>query len=417
MGIILKIFSESIFQALGQLRANKLRSFLSLLGITIGIFCIISVKSAIDSLQYNITSSFEKLGDDVIYIDKMPWNEDPNQNFWKYMARPDPSIDDFEILDKKVKSAEHVAYSIYAGSKTMKYKSNYIQGADMVGVTNDYDDIFKIELEKGRYFTQLEADKGSNIIVIGAVIAEELFNKMDPINKWVKIQGQKFLIVGVMKKEGKSLISIVDFDNVIITPFNTVKKLINVNRQTSFGKTLMVKAKDGFTTDDIKDEIIGVLRAKRRLKPLEKNNFATNELSMVADALESVFGVMNMVGLCIGVFAILVGMFSVANIMFVSVKERTPIIGVKKALGAKKGVILLEFLIEAILLCILGGILGLALVFGVIKILSMLLDFEMFVSQSNITLALIISVIVGIVSGLIPAWIAARMDPVEAIRQ
>ena len=416
MKVIFKIIVESINQAIGQLKANKLRTFLSLLGITIGIFCIVAVQSAVDSLERNIVESFEELGNDVIYVDKMPWNEDPNQNYWKYLSRPDPSFDDFQALKRKLKSADQVAYSIFAGFKTLKHKSNYVRGAVMVGVTESYPEIFNIDLAKGRFYNNLEYQKGTNVIVIGHNIAEELFGNIDPINKTVKIQGRKFQIIGVIKKEGKSLVSIIDFDDVIISSFNTIKKIINVNQKTSYGKTLMVKANKTTSVTDLKDELVGVLRAKRRLKPKEKNNFATNELSILDDIFESFFGTLSFGGYLIGFFAILVGMFSVANIMFVSVKERTSIIGVKKALGAKRFMILLEFLIETVILCIIGGIIGLLIVWGSLYLVTVASGFEMYLSMNNIILGLIISILIGILAGMIPAFIAAKMDPVEAIR-
>ncbi|MEL6988224.1 MAG: ABC transporter permease, partial [Bacteroidota bacterium] len=376
----------------------------------------ISVQSAVDSLENNIKESFEELGNDVVYIDKMPWNEDPNTNYWKYLSRPDPSIDDYDVLKRKLKKASDISYSIFAGVKTLKHKSNFVQGAFMLGATEKYKDIFNIDLEKGRFYNNLEYRKGTNVIVIGYSIAEELFGKLDPINKVVKIQGQKFQIIGVIKKEGKSLISVIDFDNAVIASFNTIKKLINVNSKTSFGKTLTVKAKVGVSNDELKDEIVGVLRSKRKLKPKEKNNFATNTLSILDDLFESFFGTLSIGGWLIGGFAIFVGMFSVANIMFVSVKERTNIIGVKKALGAKRFMILLEFLIEAIILCIIGGIIGLLFVWGVLALISSLSGFQMALSTSNIMIGLVFSVIIGLLAGMIPAFQASKMDPVEAIR-
>ena len=414
--MLLRSIYESIMQALQQLYVNPLRSFLSSLGITIGIFCIISVMSAVDSLEDNITSSFDKLGSDVLYVDKNPWNEDPGQSWWKYARRPNPDHADLVALQDRVAGAESVSLSVFVPGKTIKYGSSSVRGAYMAGITYDYAEITKLEFAYGRYFTQFEYSTGANKIIIGNVLSTELFGEKDPTGKTVKIGGRKFQITGVLKKEGKSLIGIIPFDEAILMSYNTVKKLINVRTGARWGTMLNVKAKPGVKLVDLEDEVTGVLRAHRKLRPKEESDFAINELSMFTKMLAPIFSMMNSVGIIIGGFAIIVGIFSVANIMFVSVKERTNIIGIKKALGARNGVILLEFLIESIILCIIGGAIGLGVVMLVLKLLSAMIDFDMFVSMQNILIALIGAIVIGIVAGLIPAMQAARMDPVEAMR-
>ncbi len=333
--MFIKIIYESIVQAFQQLAANKLRSFLSLTGISIGIICIISVLSAVDSLKENVSSSFDKLGNNVLYIDKMPWNEDPMQNWWKYQQRPQPSYQDLMVIKEKSKLSDRASFSVRIPGRIIKYGSNSVEGAVMAGVTDDYMDIFKLEFEKGRFFTPFEAANGANRAVIGSVLAEELFGLIDPIGKEVKIKGMDFQIVGVLKKEGNSLINIFQFDEAVLISFNTAKKIINVTSKSTWGTSLNVRAREGVSLEDLKDEIIGILRSARKIKPREDENFAVNQLSMFTNMLEPIFSTMNVVGIIIGGFSILVGMFSVANIMFVSVKERTSIIGIKKALGAK----------------------------------------------------------------------------------
>ncbi|MDQ3016348.1 MAG: ABC transporter permease [Bacteroidota bacterium] len=415
--MVLKIIYESVIQAVQQLSANKLRSFLSLTGISIGIICIISVLSAVDSLKKNVSASFEKLGKDVLYIDKMPWNEDPSQNWWKYMQRPQPSHEDLVIIEKKVSLAEKASFSVFIPGRTIKYNSSSVEGGFMVGVTDDYADIFNLEFAKGRFFTPSEASTGANRAVLGAVIAEELFGSIEPIGKEIKIKGLNFQVIGVLKKEGNTLINIFQFDEAILIGFNTAKKLINVKSQYTWGTSLNVKAKQGVNLDDLRDEITGVLRGARKIKPREKENFAINQLSMVTNALAGIFSTMNVVGIFIGGFSILVGMFSVANIMFVSVKERTSIIGIKKALGARQSIIMLEFLIESIVLCIIGAIIGLLIVMGVLKLASTAFHYDIFLSTKNILIAMVLAIVIGVLSGLIPAWQAARLDPVEAMRK
>ena len=417
MFLYLKVFYESIAQAFQQLRSNKLRSFLSLLGITIGIFCIIGVQSAVNSLEDNIRGSIEKLGDDVVYIQKMPWDEDPGENFWKYQRRPNPSYKDYVAIKKKVKSAGLADYHVFIGTKTLKYRSSSVDRVFAVAVTYDCAELFNVKFEKGRYYTQTEYDYGTNKIIIGHTVAKELFGLVDPIGKTVNLSGHKMEVIGVIEKSGKDLLKVLDFDEAILIGFQTARKVANIENNHPFGGTVNVKAKDGVSLDQLKDDLTGVLRAQRRLKPKEEDNFSLNNISILADIMDNIFKTLNMAGLLIGIFAILVGMFSVANIMFVSVKERTGLIGIKKALGAKRGVILLEFLVESTILCILGGFIGLFIIYGVTTLLSAVLPFEIYLSFKNIFWGMFISIIVGIISGLIPAVRAAQMDPVEAMRK
>jgi putative ABC transport system permease protein len=414
--MFIKIIYESIVQAMQQLYSNKLRSFLSLLGISIGIFCIIAVKSAVDSLKQNIEVSFEKLGNDVLYIDKMPWNEPPHTSWWKYAKRPEPDFADYQALKKRVKGSDLSSISVFIPSRTIKYHSSHVEGAYMAGVTNDFSDIFNIEFEKGRYFTPFEYESGANRVILGKEVAAELFRTVEPIGKEVRIRGQKFQVIGVMQKEGESLFSPFNFDEAVITSYNAIKKLINVKSRNTYGTSLNIKAAAGVSLEDLKDEVTGVLRAHRKLRPREDENFAINELSMFTNMIQPIFKVLNIAGLIIGGFALIVGMISVANIMFVSVKERTNIIGVKKALGARKSVILLEFLIESIILCVIGGLIGLLIVLGSLRFISSAFHYDMFLSMDNVVIAVVVAVIVGIISGAIPAIQAAKMDPVDAIR-
>ncbi len=415
--MFVKVIYESIVQAFQQLSANKLRSFLSLTGISIGIICIISVLSAVDSLKDNVSSSFEKLGNNVLYIDKMPWNEDPSQNWWKYQQRPEPSYEDLEAIKRKTKLSDKASFSVFIPGRTIKFGASSVDGAYMAGVTEDYADIFKLDFEQGRFFTPFESSTGANRAILGSVLAEKLFGTIDPIGKEVKIKGLNFQVVGVLEKEGNTLINIFQFDEAVLISFNTAKKLINVKSRYNWGTSLNVKARDGVALEDLRDEITGIMRSARKIKPRESENFAINQLSMFTQLLEPIFGTMNIVGIFIGGFSILVGMFSVANIMFVSVKERTSMIGIKKALGARQSVILLEFLIESVVLCLIGALFGLAIVYGVLKLATAAFNFSIFLSVGNIVIALVLALIIGVLSGLVPAWQAARLDPVEAMRK
>lgn len=417
--MILKIITESIAQAFQELTGNKLRSFLSLLGISIGIFCIIGVQTAVDSLEDNIRGSFDQLGSDVIYVSKFKWTEDPHANYAKLLRRPTPDYKDYKALKKGLTIADELCLNVGIGNKVLKYKSNSVENAEVMATTDGYDKIYNPEIGKGRYFSPNEFKYGGDKVIIGYSIAKELFGPIEPIGKEVKLLGRKLEVIGVFAEAGESLIGIGNTDDAVFLTYENARKFANLKASNFFGNSnLSVKAAEGYTNEQLGDEITGVLRAHRKLKPTEESNFAMNEISMLNAAFDSFFGVLNTIGLIIGGFAILVGMFSVANIMFVSVKERTNIIGVKKALGAKRFVILLEFLIEAIVLCILGGLMGLSLIYLILQGLQALdiFAYEIYLAPRNIIAGMIWSTVIGVLAGVIPAMQASGMDPVEAIR-
>jgi len=413
--IIFRVFSDSIAQAFQQLRSNRMRSFLSLLGISIGIFCIIGVLSAVDSLEDNVRGSLEKLGSDVVYVKKWPW-ADVSGSWWKIMKRQNPDYQDYEVIREKAQTVALAAYHVVIGFRTLKFGSSSVEGTVLIGASYEFDEMFKLEYYRGRYFSSSEYHYGSNKIILGYKVAEELFANIDPIGRMVKMAGRKYEVIGVVEKAGDDLLNPLDFDDVILVSYPNARNLANLKAAQIFDTSVTAKASEGISMQQLKDEVKGILRAKRRLKPLEDDDFSLNELSMISSVFDSFFGVLNLIGIIIGLFAMLVGIVSVANIMFVSVKERTNIIGVKKALGAKRFVILLEFLIESIILCIIGGVVGLLLVSSIIKILSNAIEFDMYLSFGNMVLGVVVSVIVGVISGVIPAMQAARMDPVEAMR-
>jgi putative ABC transport system permease protein len=415
-----RIFFESVRQALQQLSGNKLRTVLSLSGITIGIFCVIMVLSAVDSLEANIQDSFKQLGDDVVYISKIPWGESPEEgNYWKYMRRPECSYRDYEVIKKQVTTADISTYTVFIGGGTVEYATSNATNVFFIGVTPDYKDMFGLEFYKGRYFTPAEFYRGTNQIVIGYDVAQTLFRSSeDPIGKYIKVRGQRLQIIGVLQKEGKDLINPLNFDQAALIPYNTARKYVNLKKAGfNRGRTsISVKAKEGVRLENMKVELTGVLRTARLLKPIEDNNFELNTLSIVSQIFENIFGIIRIAGYIIGFFAIIVGGFSVANIMFVSVKERTKLIGIKKALGAKNYVILMEFLVEAIILCLIGGMVGLIFVVLGAKAATAIAEYNIFLSPTNAIRGLLIASASGVVAGIIPAYRASRMVPVEAIR-
>lgn len=415
-----RIFFESIRQAFQQLAGNKLRTLLSLSGITIGIFCVIMVLSAVDSLEANIQDSFKKLGDDVVYISKMPWGPPPEEGgFWKYQRRPETDYRDYEVIVEQAQTADIATFTVFIGNGTAETKTSNASNVFFIGVTDDYKEMFGLKFSKGRYFTPAEFYKGTNHIIIGADVAETLFRPSeDPIGKYIKVKGQRLQVIGVLEKEGKDLINPLDFDGSALIPYNTTRKYINLKKAGfNRGRTsISVKAKKGVRLETLQAELTGVLRAKRLLKPVEEDNFALNTLSIVSALFENVFGIIRIAGYIIGFFAIIVGGFSVANIMFVSVTERTRLIGVKKALGAKNYVILMEFLVESIILCLIGGMIGLIFVILGAEAATSIAEYEIYLSPGNAMRGLFIASASGVVAGIIPAYRASQMVPVDAIR-
>jgi putative ABC transport system permease protein len=414
--LFLKVFTESVRQAIAQLTGNKLRTFLSLLGISIGIFCIIGVLSAVESLEESVQGSLAKLGDDVVYIDKWPW-KDNSGDWWEYFQRPYPDHNDYEALKERMPTASLVSYWTVPGVKTLKYQRNTVEGGFLFVTTYELNRMLNVEVGKGRYWSTAEYNGGSDKVLLGFTIAEELFGAIEPVGKTVKMGGRKYEVIGVLEAAGGDLINPLDFDDAIMVTYTNAARFINLKNRNRFGGTVAVKAKEGFPLEQVQDDIRGILRSARRLRPREDDTFAMNQLSMIADQIGGFFGVLNTVGGLIGLFSMVVGAISVANIMFVSVKERTSLIGVKKALGARQFVILLEFLTESVILCIIGGVIGLLLVVGVTSIINMSFEsFSIVLSPKYAIIGVLMSAVVGILAGAVPAGLAAKMDPVEAMR-
>lgn len=411
--MFLRLLKEGFLFAVNSVVINKLRTFLSLFGITIGIFCIISVFTVLDWLEKSIHDSIDSMGNNVIYIQKFPWSFDANLAWWDIIKWPPISYDDYQTIINKSTKAESVAFLVARGDK-IKYRNNVANDAVLAAVTSDLEKVVNFEIEKGRYFSPFEYMSGSNVAVLGAEIAERLFEKNDPIGKEVTLAGHKARIIGVLKKEGQGGISLSNVDQITIIPLNFGRYFINMKNRF-VDSQMMVKAKNGVSVQELSDETIMVLRAARRLRPSENTNFSVNTATMLSQGFDAVFKGINIGGWIIGCFAILVGGFGIANIMFVSVRERTNIIGIQKALGAKRFFILQQFLTESVLLSVTGGILGLVLIFFGTLIVNYLWDLNMYLTFGNIFLAIFISGTIGIVAGYAPASAAARMNPVDAI--
>ncbi len=408
--VFLRILKESFLFALHALVVNKLRTVLSLLGITIGIFTIISVFSFADSLEKTIRSSIESMGSDVVYVQKMPWTG--GGEWWKYFQRPEPSIQDFENLKKRATTAQNMAFA-FNMRKTLKNGVNNVSNAAIMPVTHEYYNIWDLKFKEGRYFSSSESKSGTPVCVLGSAIAEGLFGFENPIGKKIKILGRKVRVIGVLETAGGGILT-KEQDETVILPMNFVRGLMNTrNKQGAF---VLVKAKPNVDVGQLKDELTGLLRSIRKLKPKADDNFALNESSLLSTGMDLVFGIIGIVGSVLGGFSILVGGFGIANIMFVSVRERTGQIGIQKSLGAKSYFILLQFLLESVMLCLIGGLIGLLLTAILLAVVAHLADVKLAMSLGNVVSGISISVSIGLISGFIPAYLASRLNPVEAIR-
>tara|TARA_B100001115_G_scaffold179283_1_gene169892 strand:- start:1962 stop:3218 length:1257 start_codon:yes stop_codon:yes gene_type:complete len=412
--ILFRLSQESLRFAWHALTNNRLRTFLSLLGVTIGILAIISVFTVVDSLEDNVRSSVNKLGTDVIYIQKWPWGADDSGEYkwWEFWKRPQVKQEELPKLQSLCQKTDAIAFMI-SGRRNLKVGSNSIEGVEVMASSHEFNQIRNFELAVGRYFTDQEMSSGKNHVLIGHDVALALFGTLDVIGERMKLGGRKVVVVGVFAKEGEDITGN-SMDTGVLIPVNFGRNIMNVRRADPM---IMAKAKEGVSKSELKDELRGVMRSIRKLKPRMSDDFALNEISVITTALDSVFSVIGIAGWVIGGFSILVGGFGIANIMFVSVKERTKMIGIQKALGAKNNFILLQFLLESVILCVIGGILGLLLVFTLANTASSMSDFSIQLSVENVVLGLSVSIIIGIFSGIVPALSAARLDPVEAIRR
>lgn len=412
--LVIRLVKESLIFAFNEIIVNKLRTFLSLLGITIGIFSVISVFTIFDSMEREITTSIESLGNNVLFIDKWPWMMGGGDYpWWKYMNRPEGKIKEMEELRRRSSTVDMAAFMVQT-SKNVKYKNNTIENTEIYAVSHDYDKLFTFELEEGRYFTAQESASGRPVGIIGPEIVKYLFPNEFPLGKEVKIWGSKVEVIGVFKKEGNDMFGGSN-DNSILLPVKFARNFINYDNDES-GATIMVKARENITNDEMRDEITGIMRSIRKIKPGAEDDFSVNETSIITEGFESLFSVIATVGWIIGGFSLLVGGFGIANIMFVSVKERTSIIGIQKSLGAKNYFIMLQFLFEAIFLSLFGGLFGLLIIYVATLIISSAFDMSLVLTQGNILLGIFVSALIGLISGIIPAWNASRLDPVEAIR-
>ena len=410
----LEIIGSSFKMALQELWKNKLRTFLSLFGITIGIFCIIGVLTVVNSLEQNIRNEVNSLGSNTIYVDKWEYTGgDADYPWWKYVNRPSPRYEEVEQIKDRTPTARYASFRITTRD-VVEYRGALLSNINYYGISEDFDDIQPMEIVEGRYLTDFDFERGVPVIVVGWDVAEKLFGSAaQAIDKQVTIRGKKAQIVGVIKKQGKQMIGGWEFDQSIIIAYRFARTLMNELRTDPL---IMVQGHENLNSKILKDDLTGTMRALHKLSPTKEDDFALNDINDLTEEVTAAFSAVNIGGWAIAALSLVVGMFGVANIMFVTVRERTSQIGLKMAVGAKRRIILAEFLLESAFLCIIGGLIGLLLVFAMSQVLTSVLSFPIFISTSNMILAIVICIVVGILAGLIPASQAARMDPVVAIR-
>jgi putative ABC transport system permease protein len=417
--VLAKLIAESFRFAWNSLVTNVFRTILSLLGVTVGIFAIIAVLTVVDSLEKSIKDSLNFLGTSVIYLQKWPFVPESGGEYewWHYWQRPNVSYREYQFLQTNLKNHSGMAIISGAGNVLVRYKSNTFNQTNLEAGSFGYIDLFDLPIGEGRYFTQQETELGRNVAIIGHQIRDALFSEEDPIGKEIKIKDLKFTVIAAMDEEGESFIGFNTNDDKVIIPYNSFRKIYNTGTGAwnENGSAVGIKgAEADVGLVELEYELTGLMRTRRGLKPKERDNFAINRPEAITDIVSGVFDVIGIAGWIIGGFSILVGGFGIANIMFVSVRERTSLIGIQKSLGAKNYFILFQFLFESIFLSLLGGLVGL----GIVYLLSFidLGSLELTLTFKNVLLGAGVSSGIGVISGIIPAALAARMDPVIAIR-
>jgi putative ABC transport system permease protein len=412
---ILEIVASSFKMALQELWKNKLRAFLSLFGVTIGIFCIIGVLATVNSLEYNIQSEIKSLGTNTIYIDKWEYSVGggPDYPWWKYQKRPSPKYEELAPIKERTPTVAYAAF-IISSRDNIEANGNVLSGSVVYGITPDFPNVQPVEIQNGRMMTAAEFETGANTAIMGNDVAVQLFGTEErALGKTISIRNRKVIVTGVMKKQGAQMLGGWEFDKSVCITYKFARTMFD---ERYADPLLIVKGRDDISSKLLKDDLTGTMRSIRKLSPTQEENFSLNDINDFSDAMSEAFVSINIGGWAIAALSLIVGMFGIANIMFVTVRERTGQIGLKKAVGAKSSVILTEFLLESAFLCIIGGMIGLILVFIMTKIVTIIFHFPIFISTSNMLLSIGICIVVGVLAGIIPASQAARMNPVVAIR-
>ncbi|MDO5105582.1 ABC transporter permease [Capnocytophaga sp.] len=412
MFIYLQLLKESLNFAIKSLRDNKLRTFLSLLGVTVGIFSIISVLSAVDSLNRTIQENLTSLDKNTFYVSKYSFGPTDVPS-WQRERFPQVTYQEYEFINREVPNIAAASYIIFGVNSSIKYEGKTIENVPVSAATFEIFDIEDIKIEKGRLISAAESNAGAPVIVLGHQVAAQLFDSEHPIGKEVRFFGRRMTVIGVMKKYGTMG---GDADDKVFVLATFMRNFMNTGAQ-GVPAGIAIKPKKDINMKEFENNLTQRLRKHRGVKSNEPDNFFINKVSAFTEMIDQTIGMMNLVGWIVGGFSILVGGFGIANIMFVSVKERTSLIGIQKSLGAKNQFILFQFLFESVLLALIGGLFGLLLVWVGTQLASDLTDdFTFVLSLANIFIGVGVSFVIGLLSGIIPALTASRLNPVEAIR-
>jgi len=406
--------TESWKIAAAQMHANKTRSMLTALGVIIGIVAVTLMGTAINGISTGFDKSMAVLGDDVLYIDQQPWIR--KDDWWNFRSRKKIKTEYAESINRMITASQNsnllLAVPVCSWFRSVKYNENQVNNVYLMGTTSDFIAISTVDCVKGRFFNEIESRGGANVIVIGYDVADALFPSDNPIDKSVLINGQPFKVIGVNTRQG-TFLGLFSWDSMVAIPLPAFKRYFSAKSESE----IRVKVKDKTKLPEAKDELIGYMRRVRGLPPEKENDFALNEQQAFKSTLDPVKNSIAIAGLFITGLSLFVGAIGIMNITFVSVKERTKEIGTRKALGARRRTILLQFLIESTALCLVGGLIGLTFAFFIcLGIGAALPSFPIQISFGLVVTSMIVSVLTGLVSGFAPAWSASRLDPVTALR-
>ena len=409
MRYILFEFKEGLLIALRALRANKVRTSLTMLGIFIGITVVVLMSTAIKGIDNSFQNGISALGSDVLYIDKWAWFS--NEDWWKLRNRRSIDMADYEKFKELARLPIAVA-PVINSVQTVKFGERRVESVFLNGSSSDYVKTTNFTFDQGRFYNEIESKSARQVAVIGSEIATKLFPRGDALDKTIKIGGDNFKIVGVLAEQGSFILGPFNPDNQVFIPIGSIfKNFIAQHRGTV---TINVRAPNPAMVEETKAEAEGVMRKVRGLKYDEEDDFSINQQEALMENYNSVVGVIQIAGLFITGLSLFVGAIGIMNIMFVSVRERTKEIGIRKAIGAKKRTILTQFLLESSAICLLGGVAG--LIAAILGSMALNQYFPTSIQPSAAVIAIGVSALTGILSGFAPAYTAAKLDPVDSLR-